>query len=383
MLSHLEGCLSPSLLPKAIKGRRRSSSEPAPIASHPQEAGQVGRVKLRKVLNGGCWEVVQEPSGAQPTRAAPSVCALAGECSSPQPRYTEPKAAATRQPASPPTPAPAEAESSSLPEKTLAGEAGRAVALAGGRDPTQLLRPDQLAEGERCDNPASAGELEHMLGLLLAEGAAVGESRDTTAPEGRPPSGPAPKTSSVPRGDAEAEAKHRRSAEGHIHPQWIKKEESPALGGEGCAASKVREGMSGLTSGVPFLESAYSCVPLATSHVCNKCIPFHGHTSPQEENLTASHQVPLLENGALRLPGPWPSPEAQGLPSCGEATSGAEAKPQAQALQHPLACQLPPQLVIAEEDEIDVGEAEEFFLGHDSVWPDSSPASENEVEVVS
>ncbi|XP_015265008.1 PREDICTED: BTB/POZ domain-containing protein 18 [Gekko japonicus] len=353
VLSHLHGFLSPSLLPKATKGRKRSSSEPAPSVNPLQEAAQVGRVKLRKVINGGCWEVVQEPSAAQPKRAADSVCALTEEGSLPQPRYTEQEVAATQQPASSTTLLPAKAESSSLSEKPPVGEAATSAVTLADRDSYQLPALDQSAEGEQYHNLAAAGE-----------------SQDTTVPEGVPTSGPAPKTS-IPLGRAGAEEKHWCPAEVSLCPQWIKEEKSSLEGEEGCAP--------GLTNGVPFLDPVHSCRPLATSESSNDCIP-------QPESLTAHHQLPVLENGATRLAAPLPSHENQGLPSYGEATPGAEATP-AQVLlrsplQHHLDCKLPPQLVILEEDEIDVGGVE-FFLNNEYVWPDSSPVSENEVDVVS
>ncbi|KAL8182880.1 UNVERIFIED_CONTAM: hypothetical protein K2H54_005581 [Gekko kuhli] len=380
VLSHLHGVLSPSLLPKATKGRKRSSSEPAPSRNPLPEAGQVGRVKLRKVINGSCWEVVQEPSAAQPRRAADSTCAVAGEGPPPPPRYTEQAAAATQQQASSTRFLPAKAESSSLTKTTLAGEAGSVVTLAK-RDSYQLPMLDQSAEGEQYHNLASAGELEHVLDLLLDDGAAVGESQDPTVPEGVPASGPAPKTS-IPLRSAGVEGKHPCSAEVPVCPQWIKEEESSPEGEEGCSASKISKGTPGLTNGVPFLDPVHSCLPLAASESSNYCIPLCGRTSPQQGSLPAA----VLENGAIRLAAPLPSHESQGLPPYGGATPGADTKPPQVLLrspwQHHLDCKPPPQLVLLEEDEVDVGGVEEFFLNSECVWPDSSPVPECEVDVV-
>lgn len=351
---------SPSVLPKATKGRRRGSSDPAPSVKPPQEAGQVGRVKLRKVINGSCWEVVQEPSAARYARTAGSACALTGKGSLPQPRYIKQEAGATPQQASLTRLLPAKAESSSLTEKTLVGEAGSVVALADG-DSYQKLMLDQLAKGEQYDNLASARELEHMLDLLLPDAAAAdGESQDA----------PKPKVSIVPLGNTGAEKKHWRSAEVPVCPQ-VKEEKTPLQEEEWYTAPQISKGTPGLTNGVPFLDPVHSRLLLATSQSSNDCAPSCGLTTPKQESWTAHRQLPVLEKGATRL----------------TATSGAETKPQAQALlrsplwRH-LDCKPPPQLVILDEDEIDVGGVEEFFLNIECVRPDSSPLSENEVDVL-
>uniref|UniRef100_A0A4X2KCL9 BTB domain containing 18 n=1 Tax=Vombatus ursinus TaxID=29139 RepID=A0A4X2KCL9_VOMUR len=57
--SLLEGTSSPSLPPKMGGNKKRSPEARAP-SSDSAEEGQVGRVKLRKIVNGSCWEVVQE-----------------------------------------------------------------------------------------------------------------------------------------------------------------------------------------------------------------------------------------------------------------------------------------------------------------------------------
>lgn len=51
---------SPSGLGKTVGVKRRSPEVRAPNTDSAEE-GQVGRVKLRKTVNGTCWEVVQEP----------------------------------------------------------------------------------------------------------------------------------------------------------------------------------------------------------------------------------------------------------------------------------------------------------------------------------
>uniref|UniRef100_U3KPL0 BTB/POZ domain-containing protein 18 n=1 Tax=Oryctolagus cuniculus TaxID=9986 RepID=U3KPL0_RABIT len=58
--SPLQSTASPSGLGKMGGNKKRSPELRAPNSSSAEE-GQVGRVKLRKIVNGTCWEVVQEP----------------------------------------------------------------------------------------------------------------------------------------------------------------------------------------------------------------------------------------------------------------------------------------------------------------------------------
>ncbi|XP_044538146.1 BTB/POZ domain-containing protein 18 [Gracilinanus agilis] len=60
-----EGTASPSLPAKLGTNKKRSPEARAP-SSDSAEEGQVGRVKLRKIVNGSCWEVVQESPSRDP-----------------------------------------------------------------------------------------------------------------------------------------------------------------------------------------------------------------------------------------------------------------------------------------------------------------------------
>lgn len=59
-VSPLESTPDPSDVRK-MDGGKKQSPEFRALASSSVEEGQVGRVKLRKIVNGTCWEVVQEP----------------------------------------------------------------------------------------------------------------------------------------------------------------------------------------------------------------------------------------------------------------------------------------------------------------------------------
>ncbi|XP_014683299.3 BTB/POZ domain-containing protein 18 [Equus asinus] len=58
--SPLQNTPNPSSLGKTGGSKKRSPEVRAPHSDSAEE-GQVGRVKLRKIVNGTCWEVVQEP----------------------------------------------------------------------------------------------------------------------------------------------------------------------------------------------------------------------------------------------------------------------------------------------------------------------------------
>ncbi|XP_072615115.1 BTB/POZ domain-containing protein 18 [Vulpes vulpes] len=58
--SPLQSIPSPSGLGKTSGSKKRSPEVRAPNSDSAEE-GQVGRVKLRKIVNGTCWEVVQDP----------------------------------------------------------------------------------------------------------------------------------------------------------------------------------------------------------------------------------------------------------------------------------------------------------------------------------
>ncbi|KAM7316339.1 hypothetical protein ACRRTK_024070 [Alexandromys fortis] len=70
-VSPLESTPDPSDVRKT-GGARNQSPEFRALASSSVEEGQVGRVKLRKIVNGTCWEVVQEPP-LRNTRDSPQV----------------------------------------------------------------------------------------------------------------------------------------------------------------------------------------------------------------------------------------------------------------------------------------------------------------------
>ncbi|XP_072494788.1 BTB/POZ domain-containing protein 18 [Notamacropus eugenii] len=77
--SLLEGTSSPTL-PTKMGGNKRSPEARAP-SSDSAEEGQVGRVKLRKIVNGSCWEVVQESSSrdSQESQQTPGPGGESGE----------------------------------------------------------------------------------------------------------------------------------------------------------------------------------------------------------------------------------------------------------------------------------------------------------------
>ncbi|XP_020018031.2 BTB/POZ domain-containing protein 18 [Castor canadensis] len=79
--SPLQSTPSPSSLGKTGGCKKRSPEVRAPN-SDPAEEGQIGRVKLRKIVNGTCWEVVQEPP-LKNSQNSPQIPELRGDLEEP------------------------------------------------------------------------------------------------------------------------------------------------------------------------------------------------------------------------------------------------------------------------------------------------------------
>ncbi|XP_002922762.1 BTB/POZ domain-containing protein 18 [Ailuropoda melanoleuca] len=86
---------SPSGLGKTSGSKKRSPEVRAPNSDSAEE-GQVGRVKLRKIVNGTCWEVVQEP----PLKNSPHSPQIPEPQYSEEPAVTEPSSLDEQEPSS-------------------------------------------------------------------------------------------------------------------------------------------------------------------------------------------------------------------------------------------------------------------------------------------
>lgn len=385
--NHLQDCSSHSCLPKAMKGRKRSSSEPVPSSNPSQEPGQIGRVKLRKIINGSCWEVVQEPPAPQPMAAINSVCALAATDPLLQPKQDTGETqqrACCRSPGLLPTklaPAP--------PRKRNAGKEDEKTG-----DPYQqnLFMLEEPAETKHYDNLASAGELERMLGLLLVDdNDATGGHRNTIVPESMPTSGPAEEANKSVLGRTGTAGESSGETDVSAERQWVKTENRSRQGEQEAADLKLHKQMPDYVNRDPLVAPVCGYLALETAQPRKDCIAFGKLASPHLDGWTDQQQLLRLESDAVRpaeaLPILLSDDEDQELQYCGGRTSGAEPQPHTQELlrshlQHDLNCKLLPILASLEEEEIDVGEVEEFFCGIECVRPDSSPISETEVDVL-
>ncbi|XP_066476217.1 BTB/POZ domain-containing protein 18 [Tiliqua scincoides] len=382
----LHGFWSPPILPKATKSRKRSSSEPAPSSDIPQETGQIGRVKLRKVINGSCWEVVQE-SSAHVIKVETSEHALPEEGTLLQDRHLDQKGADLQ----PARLLPVKLETAFPSEKTLVGQSRSKLALdegvSGDVNPCELnvLMVEQLGEVEQYNKLASAGELEHMLDLLLAD-----DDTATEELEDMPASCPAPEASHTALSCA-GEKEKECSVEVAACPQRIKTENRPPQSEQGATDSDSSKETSGTAEGGPLLDTVCGYLQLVTSQSSRDCFALCRSSSPQLDGWADQLQPPALEKGTARLAGPSPvtlaGDEDQRLLSCNRIeTSGAETKSHTQVwqkspLQYSLDCELCP-LLTSLEDEIDVGGVEEPFVSIECVRPDPSPVSECEVDVL-
>ncbi|KAM6465947.1 BTB/POZ domain-containing protein 18 isoform 2-T5 [Liasis olivaceus] len=383
--NHFCGFWSPPLLPKSTKGRKRSSSEPVSSSSRLQEVGQIGRVKLRKIINGSCWEVVQESPAVQPTMVANAVCTLKDEGSQSQPKHPKPEVADVQQLAWSAKLLPATFEAAPAPERSVVELPETKVALdegdsaAGNHYDMNVFMLDHLAKGEQYDSLASAGELEQMLDLLLADEDAAGGIQSTTITQGLCAS---PHANENALGSFGIEEKEKCCAVG---PQLDKikislQQEAPEL--------KITKRAGDSTNGGPLLDPVLSYLPEPNGDCLSLCM---SASPPLGGWAAAQCQLSESTNGTAKfaepLPVTWTGDEDQGLLTYDVGISDAEMQSLTEAVlsnpgQHNLDCKLL-SLASLEEENIDVGGVEELFLNIECVRPDPSPISETEVDVLS
>ncbi|KAJ7344183.1 hypothetical protein JRQ81_000133 [Phrynocephalus forsythii] len=382
---HLPGFWSPPLLPKPNKGRKRNFSEPAPRSDFPPVAGQIGRVKLRRVINGSCWEVVQESPAPQPAGAANTVRPLKDEVSQPQP--TCPVSVVDVQPsASSARLLPAKQERACCSEKSLIKPAETKMVLdeedsaAGTPYDLHMLVTDHVAEGDQYGSLASAGELEHLLDFLLPDAAATGESQGTAVPEGTAVlegmhmACPEQGGNKSPLASTGAEEKYGSPTKVPVSPLLVETEKNPLREAPDLEDKRLLS-----SSGGPFPDPVLCSSPLVTNESISDSASLNDWTVPE-------HPLSVLENGAARSADPLPvtltcDEEDQGLLSdeCGFLAT--EAQPHGQAVlrspvQHDRDYKLPCVLTILEEEDLDVGGVEELFISSKCVRPDPSPEIE-------
>uniref|UniRef100_A0A8C8RE79 BTB domain containing 18 n=1 Tax=Pelusios castaneus TaxID=367368 RepID=A0A8C8RE79_9SAUR len=324
---------SPPLAPKT-SARKRSSSASASGSDTAPEEGPVGRVKLRKVVNGSCWEVVQEPPAREPNSTPVTVGeTVASYLASPPssrphnlPRWPElPRthaACSTELPLAKPEAAP-------LPEEVTVEE-GPSDGRGGCRDPYELdvaaLEP--LSENEEFGDPAP---LEQMLDLLLS-GSSV-EGLDVAGPGGT--AGPSCGPNTAPLGATGEWC----PPEVQLWPEWDDTGKGPLSGWETGGGDCAFSTEDGDASGLP-----------ACGHLTPSTLP--GTQNPQHSSSAAMEDGP----GSVSRSSP----------------------------KHSSLASQPPDSVES-DDEIDiVAGAEEVLIpaGFTCVKPDPSSESDNEVDIL-
>ncbi|XP_060627657.2 BTB/POZ domain-containing protein 18 [Anolis sagrei] len=386
---------SPSLVPKTAKGRKRNVSESAPSSNLPPEAGQVGRVKLRKVVNGGCWEVVQE-SFAKPTGGANTVYVFQDK--DPQSQLHCPKAERVdaQEPASSPK-LPAKQKASPYSEKNLAEE-DKSKEVLGEADVAtsyelSVFELEHLTEDEQYGSVASNGELEHMLDLLLADDDTLGDSQGTAAPGTANVSGLSLGEKKSPLGTVDEE-KDKSSTDASVCQPLVKSEDRPLKTEQEAPNLEIDEETHGSGNGLLLTNSVLDPLPLVAAEPGHESSALCKAASlPELDDWTEpEHQLTALENDTGRFSEALAAVSAgnkdQGLPPHGVGISGTEAQWPTQVvrrnpLQHSLDCKLLPLLASLEEEELEVGGVEELFVSIECVRPDPSPVSETEVDVLS
>ncbi|XP_039391339.1 BTB/POZ domain-containing protein 18 isoform X1 [Mauremys reevesii] len=380
-------------VPPKTSNRKRSSSASASGSDTTPEEGHVGSVKLRKVVNGSCWEVVQEPPAREP-QGAPVTMGETGTSRVASPPSARPHNF-TRRPELPETRAASSTEllagrleAAPLPEQVTV-EQGPSAGRGGCRDPYELdmaaLEP--LSENEEFGDSAP---LEQMLDLLLS-GSGV-EGLGTAGPGGTagcaPSMGPSRGPNTTPVG-AEAAGEEWHPPEVQLWPEWDDPGKGPLPGwevGGGHSALSTADGdplgqpvgghlapRRALSSGGH--PSSWSPVPLAPA----------SPQTPQHPQLAAGSR----EVQSAHVPAEDSTGKGQGL--CTTQAAGMETRPQFQApwglprsspKHGPLDHQPPDS---PEGDEIDImAGAEEALVpaGITCVRPDPSSESDEEVDIL-
>ncbi|CAM5118923.1 unnamed protein product [Eretmochelys imbricata] len=383
-------------VPPKTSNRKHSSSASASGSDTAPEEGHVGSVKLRKVVNGSCWEVVQETSAREP-KGAPVTMGETGTSLVASPPSSRPHKF-THWPELPGTWAASSTELLAgrleavlLPEQVTV-EQGPSDGRDGCRDPYELdmaaLEP--LSENEEFGDSAP---LEQMLDLLLS-GSGV-EGLGTAGPGGTagcaPSTGPSHGPNMTPMGAAAA-GEEWHPPEMQLWPEWDDPGKGPLPGwevGGGHSALSTADGdplgqsVSGHLVSRRVLSSghhptSFSPVPLAPA----------SPQTPQHPSLTAGSREAQL--------GPLPSVPAEdgmgkGQGPCTTQAAGMETKLQLQApwglprsspKHGPLDHQPPDS---PEGDEIDImAGAEEALVpaGITCVRPDPSSESDEEVDIL-
>ncbi|XP_034615441.1 BTB/POZ domain-containing protein 18 [Trachemys scripta elegans] len=383
-------------VPPKTSNRKRSSSTSASGSDTTPGEGHVGSVKLRKVVNGSCWEVVQEPPAREPQGAPVTV----GETSTS--RVASPPSSGphnvTRWPELPETRAASSTkllagrlEAVPLPEQAMV-EQGPSDGRGGCRDPYELdmaaLEP--LSESEEFGDSAP---LEQMLDLLLS-GSGV-EGLGTAGPGGTagcaPSMGPSRGPNTTPVGAAAAgEAWH--PPEVQLWPEWDDPGKGPLPGWEVGGGHSALSTADGDPAGQPADGHLAPRRALSSGHHPTSCSPVPlAPASPQ----TLQH--PQLATGSREAPsGPLPRVPAEGSAGKGQGLCTTQAAgmetgsqfqapwglPQSCPKHGPLDHQPPDS---PEGDEIDImAGAEEALVpaGSTCVRPDPSSESDEEVDIL-
>uniref|UniRef100_A0A8C0QQA6 BTB domain containing 18 n=1 Tax=Chelonoidis abingdonii TaxID=106734 RepID=A0A8C0QQA6_CHEAB len=355
-------CPASSLpVPPKTSNRKRSSSASASGSDTTPEEGHVGSMKLRKVINGSCWEVVQEPPAREP-QGAPVTMRETGTSHVASPASSRPHNF-THRPELPETQAASSTEllagrlaAAPLPEQMMV-EQGPSDGRGGCRDPYELdmaaLEP--LSENEDFGDSAP---LEQMLDLLLSGGGV--EGLGTAGPGGMagcaPSMGPSRGPNMTPVG-AEAAGEEWHPPEVQLWPEWDDPGKGPLALSSGCHPSLC------------------SPVPLAPA---SPQTPQHPQLAAGSRKAQSAH-IPVEDS----------MEKGQGV--CTTQAAGMETRPQFQApwglprsspKHGPLDHQPPDS---PEGDEIDImAGAEEALVpaGITCVRPDPSSESDEEVDVL-
>uniref|UniRef100_A0A7M4ENJ4 BTB domain containing 18 n=1 Tax=Crocodylus porosus TaxID=8502 RepID=A0A7M4ENJ4_CROPO len=245
-----------STAPLKASIKKRSPSTSASSSDTASEEGRVRRVKLRKVVNGSCWEVVQEPAAQGPPKTTGQIDAepatedmsfVASSSASESCNLSCLELPGTRLAGSAEQ-LPGRLETAPFPEEAPVEQTLGEVLMgeqAGCGNPCELEGTvlDQLSEGDEFGNLAPLGDLEQMLDSMLAGNSSAMEG--TCLPklgevdDGQPSAGPSCQIDAASVDADVAAGREWQPLDMHLWPEWNEASEVLMPGGEQSRGSPL------------------------------------------------------------------------------------------------------------------------------------------------
>ncbi|XP_019402734.1 PREDICTED: BTB/POZ domain-containing protein 18 [Crocodylus porosus] len=293
-----------STAPLKASIKKRSPSTSASSSDTASEEGRVRRVKLRKVVNGSCWEVVQEPAAQGPPKTTGQIDAepatedmsfVASSSASESCNLSCLELPGTRLAGSAEQ-LPGRLETAPFPEEAPVEQTLGEVLMgeqAGCGNPCELEGTvlDQLSEGDEFGNLAPLGDLEQMLDSMLAGNSSAMEG--TCLPklgevdDGQPSAGPSCQIDAASVDADVAAGREWQPLDMHLWPEWNEASEVLMPGGEQSRGSPLLSSAAEDAVGYPVCGQLVPPFPADP----NEALPSSYCPSPMSAGLSSPHNL--------------------------------------------------------------------------------------------